>query len=76
MEQVQHCTDLPHQVMFPAHTELGKMGPRVRMNVAAYQEKEKNENMKMGKRKADERRQAIDFKEVVCYPFAIIQWAA
>ena len=26
-EQVQHCTDLPRQVTFPAHTEQGKMGP-------------------------------------------------
>ena len=25
--QVQHCTDLPRQVTFPAHTEQGKMGP-------------------------------------------------
>ena len=27
LEQVQHCTDLPRQVTFPAHTEQGKMGP-------------------------------------------------
>ena len=27
LEQVQHCTDLPRQVIFPAHTEQGKMGP-------------------------------------------------
>ena len=27
LEQVQHCADLPRQVTFPAHTELGKMGP-------------------------------------------------
>ena len=26
LEQVQHCTDLPHQVTFPAHTKQGKMG--------------------------------------------------
>ena len=26
LEQVQHCTDLPRQVTFPAHTEQGKMG--------------------------------------------------
>ena len=26
-DQVQHCTDLPRQVTFPAHTEQGKMGP-------------------------------------------------
>ena len=25
LEQVQHCTDLPSQVTFPAHTEQGKM---------------------------------------------------
>ena len=24
LEQVQHCTDLPRQVTFPAHTEQGK----------------------------------------------------
>ena len=27
LEQVQHSTDLPRQVTFPAHTEQGKMGP-------------------------------------------------
>ena len=27
LEQVQHCTDVPRQVTFPAHTEQGKMGP-------------------------------------------------
>ena len=27
LEQAQHCTDLPRQVTFPAHTEQGKMGP-------------------------------------------------
>ena len=27
LEQVQHCTDLPRQVTFSAHTEQGKMGP-------------------------------------------------
>ena len=27
LEHVQHCTDLPYQVTFPAHTEQGKMGP-------------------------------------------------
>ena len=28
MEQVQHCTDWPRQITFPAHTEHEKMGPR------------------------------------------------
>ena len=27
LEQAQHCTDLPRQVTFSAHTEQGKMGP-------------------------------------------------
>ena len=27
LEQVQHCTDLSHQVTFPEHTEQGKVGP-------------------------------------------------
>ena len=27
LEQVQHCTNLPRQVTFPAHTEQEKMGP-------------------------------------------------
>ena len=26
LEQMQHCTDLPRQVTFPAHTEQGKTG--------------------------------------------------
>ena len=28
LEQVQDCTDLPHQITFPAHIEQGKMGLR------------------------------------------------
>ena len=27
LEQAQHCSDLPRQITFPAHTEQGKMGP-------------------------------------------------
>ena len=30
LEQVQHCTYLPRQVTFPAHTEKEKMGPELR----------------------------------------------
>ena len=47
------------------------------MNVTAYQEREKNEETKTGKRKAgEERKQAIGFKEAVCCPSAIVQGAA
>ena len=49
----------------------------ISINVAAHQEKEKNEETKMGKRKAvEERRQATDFKEAACYPSAVVQRAA
>ena len=41
------------------------------MNVAAQQEKEKNE--KTGKRKAKEERRQADFKEAACYPSAVVQ---
>ena len=44
------------------------------MNVAAHQEKGKNE--KTGKRKAGEQRRQADFKEAACYPFAVVQGAA
>ena len=44
------------------------------MNVAAHQEKEKNE--KTGKRKAGVERRQADFKEAACYPFAVVQGAA
>ena len=44
------------------------------MNVAAHQEKEKNE--KTGKRKAEEERAQADFKEAACYPSAVVQGAA
>ena len=44
------------------------------MNVAAYQEKEKNE--KTGKRKTGEERRQADFKETACYPSAVVQRAA
>ena len=51
---MQHCTDLPRQVTFPANNKQGKDRTRVKMNVAAHQEKEKNE--KTFKRKAGEDR--------------------
>ena len=41
------------------------------MNIAAYQEKEKNE--KTSKRKAGEERRQADFKEAACYPSAVVQ---
>ena len=42
------------------------------MNVAAHQDKEKNE--KMDKRKAgEERGQETDFREAACCPFAVVQ---
>ena len=44
------------------------------MNVAADQEKEKNE--KTGKRKAGEERRQADFEEAACYPYAVVQGAA
>ena len=40
------------------------------MNVAAHQEKEKNE--KTGKRKAGVERRQADFKEAACYPFVVV----
>ena len=46
----------------------------VRMNVAAHQEKEKNE--KTGKREAREQRRQTDFKESACYLSAVVQGAA
>ena len=44
------------------------------MNVAAHQEKDKNE--KTGKRKAGEGRRRADFKDAVCYPSTVVQRAA
>ena len=44
------------------------------MNVAAQQEKEKNE--KAGKKKAGEKRKQADFKEAACYPSAIVRRTA
>ena len=44
------------------------------MNVAAHQEKEKDE--KTGKRKAGEERRQTDVKEAACYPSAVVQGAA
>ena len=47
------------------------------MNVTAHQEKEKNEVMKTGKRKAaEERRQVTDFKKGICCFSAVVEWAA
>ena len=44
------------------------------MNVAAHQQKKKNE--KTGKRKAGEERGQADFKEAACYLSAVVQGAA
>ena len=44
------------------------------MNVAAHQEKEKNE--KTSKRKAGVDRRQANFKEAACYPSAVVQGAA
>ena len=44
------------------------------MNVAAHQDKEKNE--KTGKRKAGKKRKQTNFKEAACYPSAVVQGAA
>ena len=44
------------------------------MNIAAYQEKEKNE--KTSKRKAGVERRQADFKEAACYPSVVVQGAA
>ena len=44
------------------------------MNVAAHQDKEKNE--KTSKRKEGVERRQADFKEAVCYPSAVVQGAA
>ena len=48
------------------------------MNVTAHQEKEKNAEMKKGKKMAGEekRKQATDFEEAVCCPTAVVQGAA
>ena len=44
------------------------------MNVAAHQEKEKNE--KTGKRKAGVERRQANFKEAACCPPGVVQGAA
>ena len=46
-------------------------GTRVRMNVAAHQEKKKDE--KTGKRKAGVERRQADFKGAACYLSAVVQ---
>ena len=47
------------------------------MNVTAHEEKKKNKETKTGKRRAGEKRkQATDFKEAVCWPYAVVQGAA
>ena len=44
------------------------------MNVAAHQDREKNE--KTGKRKAGEERKQVNLKKAACYPSAVVQGAA
>ena len=43
------------------------------MNVATHQEREKDE--KTGKKKAGVERRQANFKEVACYPSAVVQGA-
>ena len=45
------------------------------MKVTAHQEKKKKKETKTGKRRAEERntKQATNFKEAVCCPFAVVQ---
>ena len=46
------------------------------MNVTAHQEKKKNKETKIGKRRAGEKRkQVTDFKEAVCCPSSVVQGA-
>ena len=73
LEHEQHCTDLPRQVTFPAHTEQEKTGQGLGLNVAAHQ---KEKNQKTAKRKAGEERRQADFKKAACYPSAVVQGAA
>ena len=44
------------------------------MNIAAFQEKEKNE--KTSKRKAGEERRQDDIEEAACYPSTVVQGAS
>ena len=69
----------PARSYFQCAHRTRKDGARVGMNVTAHQEKEENEETKKGKKGAGEkkkRKQAIDFKEVVCCPSAVVQGAA
>ena len=68
-----HRSTLPGYISSAYGT--GKDRAKVRINIAAHQEKKKNE--KTSKRRAgEERRQSTDFKEVVCCPFAVVQSTA
>ena len=76
--QDQQCSSRNQEKLCLSHfqrTLNRERWKRVRMNVAAHQEKEKDE--KTGKIKAgEERRQVTDVKEATCCPSAVIQRAA
>ena len=63
---------VPSGHIFSAHW-TGKDRARVRMNVGAYQEKEKNE--KTGKRETERRKQSINFKKAACCPSVVVHGA-
>ena len=68
-----------HRTTSPGHISsvhgTGKDEARLRINIAAYQKKEKIEEM--GKRETgEERRQGTNFKEAACCPSAVVQRAA
>ena len=57
------------------HTLNRKRRSRVRINVTAHQEKDKNK--KTGKKElGEERKQPTDFKEAACRPSEVVQRAA
>ena len=61
LKQVQHCTDLPLQVTFSAHTEQGENWVRVWVNVTVPEKQKESKNT--GRKAGYEKRQATNFRE-------------
>ena len=72
-EQVQHCTDLPLQVTFPANTEQEKTGPGLGRRLPLIR---RSRIRTPTRERQEKRRQATDFTETECFPFAVVQRAA
>ena len=55
LEQVQHCTGLPRQVTYPAHTEQGNMRPRLGRTLPLIKSRKRMKRRRQAREKTGDR---------------------